>query len=94
MKNKSEERWPDEKVNVKLSICNKCGGIVRVAVEHVMDTKSKNEFMREVFKYNLTVKTQPLLEYREQNAEWCLEDQKELKKTRKVLTEKIINEVK
>ena len=61
----------DEKVIVKLSICNKCNGIVRCAVEHMMETKSKNEFAKEVMQYNLTVKSQPLLEYRAENAKWC-----------------------
>ena len=67
----NKEKLPDEEVNVKLSICGKCNGIVRVAVEHKMDRKSKNEFAKEVMEYNLSVKQQPLLEYRKANAEWC-----------------------
>ena len=68
----NEEKLPEEKVNVKLSICNKCNGIVRVAVTHMMDRKSKNEFAKEVMKYNLSVKEQPLLEYQKANIKWCI----------------------
>ena len=67
----NKEKLPDEEVNVKLSICGKCNGIVRVAVEHMMDKKSKNEFAKEVMEYNLSVKQQPLLEYLFSNAGWC-----------------------
>lgn len=62
---------PEEKVEVKVSVCQKCGGIIRAAVAHMMTTKSKNEFMREVMKYDLSVKTIPLLEYRQNKPEWC-----------------------
>ena len=71
MATKKFVKLPDKDVVVKLSICNKCNGIVRCAVEHMMDTKSKNEFAKEVLKYNLTVKEQPLLEYRAEDAKWC-----------------------
>lgn len=67
----NKKKLPDEEVNVKLSICGECNGIVRVAVEHMMDRKRKNEFAKEVMEYNLSVKQQPLLEYRKANAEWC-----------------------
>lgn len=67
----SEDRLPDEEVNVKMSLCGECEGIIRVAVEHMMDTKSKNSFGKEVVKYNLSVKSMPLLEYREKNPDWC-----------------------
>jgi hypothetical protein len=65
------EKKPDEEVNVKLSICGKCNGIVRVAVEHMMKTKDRNEFGKEVVDFNLSVKEQPLLEYRKTLAKWC-----------------------
>lgn len=39
--------------------------------EHMMDKKSKNEFAKEVVDYNLSVKQQPLLEYRKANEKWC-----------------------
>lgn len=65
------KRLPEEEVVVKISVCNECNGIVRTAVKHMMDRKSKNEFAKEVMEYNLSVKEQPLLEYREQNADWC-----------------------
>lgn len=65
------ERLPEEEVVVKISVCNKCNGIVRTAVKHMMDRKSKNDFAKEVMEYNLSVKEQPLLEYREKNPDWC-----------------------
>ena len=67
----SENRLPDEEVNVKISLCGTCEGIIRVAVEHTMDRKTKKEFAMEVLEYNLSVKTIPLLEYRENKISWC-----------------------
>lgn len=67
----SENRLPDEEVNVKMSLCGTCEGIIRVAVEHAMDKKTKKEFAMEVLEYNLSVKTIPLLEYRENKTNWC-----------------------
>lgn len=46
-------------------------GIVRASVVHMMDLKEKNEFAREVMKYNLSVQEIPLKEYRSQNNNWC-----------------------
>jgi len=54
-------------VKVKMSICPECGNAIRVAVEHTMDTKSKNEFAKEVMKHDLRVKTISLDEYRSSN---------------------------
>jgi hypothetical protein len=65
------ERLPEEEVVVKISVCQKCNGVVRTSVKHMMDTKSKNSFMKEVMEYNLSVKEQPLLDYRKENADWC-----------------------
>ena len=65
------ERLPEEEVVVKISVCNKCKGIVRTAVKHMMNRKSKNDFAKEVMEYNLSIKEQPLIEYREQNTDWC-----------------------
>lgn len=66
----------DEDVKVKISTCQKCGGIVRASVVHTMDTKSKNSFAKEVMKHNLSVKEIPLLDYRKDlvtgNINWCL----------------------
>jgi hypothetical protein len=62
---------PEEEVAVKISTCNKCGGIVRTAVEHLMDTKSKNEFAKEAMKHNLSIKTISLLEYQATETKWC-----------------------
>ena len=67
----SDERLSDEQVNVKMSLCGDCNGIVRVAVEHMMDRKSKNNFAKEVLEGNLSVKSMPLLEYREKKPDWC-----------------------
>jgi hypothetical protein len=67
----TETRLPDEEVKIKLSLCQKCNGIVRAAVEHQMNIKSKNEFLKEVMKYDLSVKTISLLEYREGKNDWC-----------------------
>ena len=68
----TETRLADENVKIKLSLCQKCNGIIRAAVEHKMDTKSKNEFLKEVMKYDLSVKTIPLLEYNEVKNRWCI----------------------
>jgi len=62
---------PDEQVLVKVSNCKKCTGIVRVAILHTMDAKSTGEFEREVKKHDLSVKTIPLLQYREEPPLWC-----------------------
>lgn len=62
---------PAEQAIVKISTCNKCGGIVRIAMKHMLDTKRKNEFAKEVLKYNLSVKEQLLSEYRKANTEFC-----------------------
>jgi len=67
----SEIRLPEEEVNVKMSLCGTCEGIIRVAVEHMMDKKTKKEFAMEVMDYNLSVKTMPLLEYRDKTPDWC-----------------------
>lgn len=72
METQLEDKLPDEKVDVKLSICNDCQGIVRVAIVHMMTIKTKNSFMKEVMEHNLSVKQQPLLQYREENAKSCL----------------------
>ena len=66
-----ETRLADEYVKVNISICQKCNGIIRAAVEHQMNTKSKIEFLKEVMKYDLSVKTIPLLEYKEVKNHWC-----------------------
>lgn len=79
---------PEEDVQVKLSLCTKCGGIVRVAVLHSLTTKSKNEFLKEVFDFDLAVKTQSLLDFRKEQAEWCYEGKEEMIKTRCTLIEK------
>ena len=69
-KTKIERELPDEDVMVKMSICPTCNGVVRVAVKHKMDRKSKNDFMKEAMEYNLAIKEATLLDYRA-NAKWC-----------------------
>ena len=59
----------EQDVLVKLSCCQLCDGIIRAAVKDEMTTKSKNEFMREVMRYNFSVKEVPLIEYRMMH--WC-----------------------
>jgi hypothetical protein len=68
---KKQKELPIEKVIVKISSCNKCQGIVRVAIEHTMDTKSKTSFGKEVVKYNLSVKSIPLIDYKKMDPDWC-----------------------
>ncbi len=65
----------DKDVKIKMSICPECGNAIRVAVEHTMDIKSKNEFAKEVMKYDLQVKTISLEEYRSSNIQmYCKDD--------------------
>jgi len=65
------ETLPDQDTVVKLSLCPKCGGIIRCAIKHMLTTKTKNEFMKEAMEYNLAIKELPLLEYRESGMEFC-----------------------
>ena len=58
----------DELVKIVIASCPKCDGGVRFGVEHMMD---KKDFYKEVVKYNLTVKTIPLLEYQKNKPTWC-----------------------
>ena len=57
----------DKDVKVIMSICPECGNAIRVAVEHTMGIKSKNQFAKEVMKYELQVKSISLEEYRSSN---------------------------
>lgn len=57
----------DKDVKVKMSVCPGCGNAIKFAIEHKMTTKSKNEFAKEVVKYDLQVKTISLEEYRNLN---------------------------
>lgn len=54
----------EKDVKIKMSVCPECGNAIRVAVEHTMTTKSKNEFSKEVMEYDLQVKTISLEDYR------------------------------
>jgi len=65
----------EKDVKVKMSICPECGSAVRVAIEHRMTDETKKEFMKEVAKYNLDIKTVSLEEYRTSNIEmFCKDD--------------------
>lgn len=65
----------EKDVKVKMSVCPECGNAIRVAVEHTMTTKSKNEFAKEVMKYDLQVKTISLEEYRSSEVKmYCKND--------------------
>ena len=59
----------DKDVKIKMSICPECGNAIRMSVEHMMDTKMRNEFAKEVMKYDLQVKTISLEEYRKSKIE-------------------------
>jgi hypothetical protein len=68
-------KMEDKNVKIKMSVCPECGNAICVAVEHTMDTKSKNEFAKEVMKYDLQVKTISLEEYRSSNIQmYCKDD--------------------
>lgn len=62
---------PENEVVIKISICPKCNGWVTVAVKHMMTTKGKNEFKKDVFEHNLSVKEISLIEYREDKIKHC-----------------------
>jgi len=64
----------EDDVKVKMSICPDCGNAIRIAIEHEMDTKSKNEFAKEVMKLDLQVKTISLKEYRESDIKLYCKD--------------------
>jgi diaminopimelate epimerase len=59
----------DKDVKIKMSVCPECGNAIRVAVEHTMDRKSKNEFAQEVMQFDLQVKTISLEDYRSSNVQ-------------------------
>lgn len=65
------DKMPDEEVIVKLSICQKCNGVVTAAVKHMMDKKSKLNFAKEAMEYNMKITEQPLLDYRKEKPKWC-----------------------
>ena len=65
----------EKDVKIKMSICPECGSMVRVAIEHRMTEDSKKEFMKEVLKYNLDIKTVSLEDFSTSNIEmFCKDD--------------------
>lgn len=65
------ERLPDEKVKVKISVCQKCKGHIRVAVKHLMDSKTEKDFYKEAQKYDLLIEEQDLVSFRKANVNFC-----------------------
>ena len=64
----------EKDVRIKMSVCPECGNVITVAVEHTMTTKSKNEFLKDVMKHDLEVKTISLANYRNSNIQmYCKE---------------------
>jgi len=68
---KKIEPVSDEYVKVKISRCQTCKKAVRFSIEHAMTPKMKNEFSKEVMKYNLSVESIPLEEFRASSKEMC-----------------------
>jgi hypothetical protein len=62
---------PDEEVSIRISSCRKCGGSVRQAVVHRLDSKTRAMFNREVLKYDLAINEMKLLDYRNAKLKWC-----------------------
>ncbi len=62
---------PEDQVIVKQSICNTCFGVVRSAIDHIMTKKSRNDFSKEVFEYNLSVRSITLDHYRNGDYKFC-----------------------
>jgi hypothetical protein len=58
---------------VKASVCQHCGGWVRIAALAYFktNTRARNEFMKEVATYNLSVQEMPIQEWREKNIDRC-----------------------
>lgn len=69
----------EKDVKVKMSICTECGNACRVAVEHRMDDQSKKDFMKDVLKHNLDVKTISLEEYRKSDIKMYCDEKCSLK---------------
>ena len=65
------ERLAEEKVQVKMSICQNCNRMFRAAVAHEMDYESLSDFLKEAFNHNLSIKTVSLTEYRSAEMKWC-----------------------
>lgn len=61
----------EDEIKVKLSICNNCDGVVRAAIENEMTKSSKKDFIKEVLKYSLDIKTITLSKYRKNKPDWC-----------------------
>lgn len=64
----------DKDVRVKMACCPECGNPSSVAIEHTMDKQSTKEFMKEVVKYNLDIKTISLEKYRSSGIDMYCKD--------------------
>lgn len=71
MEDKINSDLPEGEVNIKISTCKKCNGIIRIAVEHMMSQKSKRDFSKEAFQHDLSISTISLIEYRAMKVKWC-----------------------
>lgn len=60
-----------DSLKAKLSICNNCDGVVRAAIENEMTKLSRTDFMKEVLKYNLDIRTITLNQYHNNSPNWC-----------------------
>jgi hypothetical protein len=60
-----------EIVNLKISSCQKCKGIVRVAVEHLMNRKAKSDFALEAIENDLTISSVALSEHKSRENIFC-----------------------
>ena len=61
----------DDQVKVIVSKCPKCQCYIRTAIKHLMDAKSKRNFMSEVLEYDLEVRTISLTQYRNSGRSFC-----------------------
>jgi diaminopimelate epimerase len=65
----------DKDVKIKMSVCPECGNAIRVAVDHLMTSKSRRSFAKEVMEFDLRVKTISLEEYRSTKVQlYCKDD--------------------
>ncbi|MEN5306780.1 hypothetical protein ABE425_04650 [Chryseobacterium cucumeris] len=61
----------EEKVKIKVSVCNICKGWVRSTKWHKLNKKERTAFYREVSKYELDIQTLNLEEVKKFNTPMC-----------------------
>ena len=67
----NEPLLTDEKVKVIVSLCPVCKAYIRTSIKHLMDAKSKRNFMSEVLDYDLEVRIISLTQYRNSGTSFC-----------------------